>query len=142
MIEQITHLGWALVTARIIPDELPEIQATLQELANTGIVDLILTTGGTGCSPRDVTPEATLGVIEKNVPGIAEMLRLESSKINPHGMLSRGVAGICKSCLIINLPGSPKAAVENLAIVAPILPHAVSLIQSNPDAESGHQFNY
>lgn len=138
--EQFQALGWILASKKLIPDELPEIRACLQTIVNSNTADVILTTGGTGCSPRDVTPEATLAIIEKSVPGLAEVMRMESIKRNPHGILSRGVAGISSNTLIINLPGSPKGAVENLLVIAAVLPHAVALIHSNPDAEAGHQF--
>ena len=122
----------------ILPDEPAEITNLLRSLVASDTIDVLLTTGGTGCSPRDVTPEATLPVIDKLVPGLAEAMRMESLKKTPHGLLSRGVAGIARSTLIINLPGSPTAAVENLTVIAPVLPHAVALIHSNPNAEKGH----
>jgi molybdenum cofactor synthesis domain-containing protein len=142
LIEQIKQLGWQVIAKKIVPDNIELIQNALREVANTGSIDVLFTTGGTGCAPRDVTPEATLAVIEKNIPGLAEAMRMESLKLNPHAMLSRGLAGIYHNTLIINLPGSPKGAVENFEIVAPVLAHAVALIQSDPDAESGHQFKH
>ena len=99
---------------------------------------MLLTTGGTGFSPRDITPEATLAILDRLAPGIAEAMRAYSLQITPHAMLSRAVAGIRKHTLIINLPGSPKAALENYQIIIPILPHAVQLLRELPDAESGH----
>jgi molybdopterin adenylyltransferase len=140
--EQIKELGWTLTAKKIVPDDIEKIQNVLRELADAGDIDILLTTGGTGVAPRDVTPEATLTVIEKNVPGLAELMRMEGYKLNPHAMLGRGVAGIYKNTLILNLPGSPKGAVEDLIIVAPLLAHAVALIQSSPDAENGHQFKH
>ena len=101
-------------------------------------LDVILTTGGTGFSPRDVTPEATRAVIERDAPGLAEAMRAASLKITPHGMLSRIVTGIRKRTIIINLPGSPKGAVENLQVVIPVLEHAIKLLQESPEAEAGH----
>ena len=101
-------------------------------------VDIILTTGGTGFSSRDITPEATLDVIEREAPGIAEAMRAESLKITPHAMMSRARAGIRGRTLIINLPGSPRAAVENLNVVLPIIEHAVELLSGDPGAEQGH----
>ena len=95
-------------------------------------VDLILTTGGTGFSPRDVTPEATLEVITRNVPGIAEAMRLNSLKVTPHAMLSRSVSGIRNSTLIINLTGSPKGAKENMEVVMPALPHGIDKLKGDP----------
>jgi molybdenum cofactor synthesis domain-containing protein len=102
-------------------------------------VDVLLTTGGTGFAPRDVTPEATMAIIERPTPGLAEGMRQESLKITPHAMLSRAAAGIRKRTLVINLPGSPKAAVENLTFLLPVLPHAIELLQEDPGAEAGHQ---
>jgi molybdenum cofactor synthesis domain-containing protein len=94
-------------------------------------LDLILTTGGTGVSPRDLTPDATLKVIDKEIPGMAEAMRYESSKITPHAMISRAVAGIRGRCLIVNLPGSPKGAKENLAVILPALKHAIEKIKGD-----------
>lgn len=122
----------------VVPDDFDQIVKILRDWANSGAFDVILTSGGTGFAPRDVTPEATLAVIEKQAPGIPEAIRAESLKITPHAMLSRAVAGIRGSTLIINFPGSPKAAVEYYQIVASVLEHAVSLIQDRPDSEGGH----
>ena len=94
--------------------------------------DVIVTTGGTGVGPRDVTPEATRSVIERELPGFGEAMRMESLKITPHAVISRALAGIRKHCLIINLPGSPKAARENLQTVLPALEHAIAKIQGDP----------
>ena len=132
--------GWEVARTAIIPDEFDQIVQILSEWCDPGINDIILTTGGTGFAPRDVTPEATQAVIQKTTPGIAELMRLESLKITPHAMLSRGTAGIRNKTLIINLPGSPKAACENLRTVLPILPHAVELLHSASTAEARHQF--
>jgi len=101
-------------------------------------LDVILTTGGTGFSPRDVTPEATRAIIERDAPGLSEAMRAASLKITPHAMLSRVVTGIRKKTIIINLPGSPKGAVENLQVVMPVLPHAVQLLHEDPASESTH----
>jgi molybdenum cofactor synthesis domain-containing protein len=101
-------------------------------------VDIILTTGGTGFAPRDVTPEATRQVIQREAPGLAEAMRAESLKKTPHAMLSRAVAGIRGRTLIVNLPGSPKGAVENLQTVLSVLPHAVQLLMDDPNSEKGH----
>jgi molybdenum cofactor synthesis domain-containing protein len=100
---------------------------------------VILTTGGTGFSPRDVTPEATKEVLDRNASGLAEAMRAGSLTITPHAMLSRAVAGIRKKTLIINFPGSPKAALENFRIIAPVLPHAVQLLENDSRAEENHQ---
>lgn len=122
----------------IIPDDFDRIARVLSEWADANAYDVILTTGGTGFSPRDVTPEATQAVIQRAAPGIVEAIRAESLKITPHAMLSRAVAGIRSRTLIINFPGSPKAAVENFQIVAPVLEHAVALLKETPDSERGH----
>jgi molybdopterin adenylyltransferase len=112
---------------RVIPDDRPTIEATLRALADDG-VDLLLTTGGTGLGPRDVTPEATLAVVDRLVPGLAEAMRQESLKATPHAMLSRGVAGVRGHTLIVNMPGSPRAVRECFAVIAPVLPHAVHIM--------------
>ena len=114
---------------RVVPDERYIIAQNLRELSDSVMADLIVTTGGTGLGPRDVTPEATLEVIDKRVPGLEEAMRAESIKITPHGMLSRAVAGLRNRTLIINLPGSPKAVRETLSVVLPALPHAVEIIR-------------
>ena len=130
--------GWSVVEQALLPDEESAIRAILISWADSGELDIILTTGGTGFSPRDVTPEATRAVIEREAPGLAEAMRAASLKITPHAMLSRVVAGIRKKTLIINLPGSPKGAVENLQVVTPVLPHAVQLLHEDPASESTH----
>ena len=130
--------GWQVVRQEILPDELPPLREALAAWADSGQMDLILTAGGTGFSPRDVTPEATQAVIQRMAPGLAEAMRAASLAITPHAMLSRAVAGIRGQALIINLPGSPAAAVENLQVVLPVLPHAVQLLRSDPAAEAGH----
>jgi molybdenum cofactor synthesis domain-containing protein len=134
----IQKLGWNLVTTSIVPDEFDQIKRFMIEQATSGIVNLILTTGGTGFSPRDVTPEATLALIEKRTPGLVEKIRFESSKTNPHAILSRAEAGIYQHCLILNLPGNPTGAVESLLIVVPVIPHALALLQQSSEAEN-HQ---
>jgi molybdenum cofactor synthesis domain-containing protein len=130
--------GWQVIHQAILPDELPFVRDQLIAWADADQVDVILTTGGTGFSPRDITPEATLMVIQRSTPGISEAMRTASLTITPHGMLSRAASGIRGTCLIVNLPGSPRAAVENLAVITPVLPHAVQLLRSDPDAEYGH----
>ncbi len=113
----------------IIPDEADVIKNTLIDLSDKGL-DLILTTGGTGFAPRDVTPEATRAVIERQAPGFAEVMRMRSLQITPHAMLSRAVSGIRKNTLIINLPGSPKGARENLEFIESAIPHAIKLLKN------------
>ena len=130
--------GWSVTRQAILPDDESAIRAMLSEWADSGELNVILTTGGTGFSPRDVTPEATRAVIEREAPGLAEAMRASSLKITPHAMLSRIVTGIRKKTLIINLPGSPKGAVENLQVVMPVLPHALQLLQEDPRSESTH----
>ncbi len=132
------ELGWPVKEQSITKDEMEAISALLKQWSDNGL-SLILTTGGTGFAPRDVTPEATLKVITRETPGISQALRLESLKITRHAMLSRAVAGIRKKTLIINLPGSPKAIKENLDVLIPVLPHALALITGEPEAEGGHR---
>ncbi len=129
---------WSVVRHEILPDNEPAIREILVSWADSRDMDVILTTGGTGFSPRDVTPEATRAVIEREVPGLAEAMRAASLKVTPHAMLSRIVTGIRRQTLIINLPGSPKGAVENLQVIVPVLPHAVQLLREDPASESTH----
>jgi molybdopterin adenylyltransferase len=125
----------------VIPDEAALIAQRLKHWADSGDMDIILTTGGTGLAPRDVTPEATLSVIDREVPGLAEMMRFRSFSATPNAMLSRAVAGVRKGCLIINLPGSPKAVAECLEVIMPVLGHAVDVIKGrvteHPAPETG-----
>lgn len=130
--------GWSVAKQQILPDNESAIRELLIEWADSNEMDVVLTTGGTGFSPRDVTPEATRAVIDREAPGLAEVMRAESLKITPHAMLSRVVTGIRKKTLIINLPGSPKGAVENLQAVIPVIPHAVQLLRDDPDSEAAH----
>lgn len=125
----LADLEAAFVDYRVVPDEVERIVAALVELTARADVDLVLTTGGTGLAPRDVTPQATLSTLEYEVPGIGEVMRAESVKVTPAGMLSRGVAGVRQGTLIVNLPGSPKAVREILVAIAPALPHAVSTLK-------------
>ncbi len=129
--EMVAPLG-SVALYRVIPDEEEQIVAALVEWVDRESLDLILTTGGTGLSPRDETPEATARVIDRNVPGIAEAMRAASLAKTPFGMLSRGLAGIRRSTLIVNLPGSPKAVRENLEVVLPVLEHALQKLQGDP----------
>lgn len=126
--EIITGIGGKVVRYKIVPDEKDAISGTLIEWADGMAIDLILTTGGTGLAPRDVTPEATLAVLEKLTPGFSEAMRAESMKKTPRGMLSRGVSGIIKRTLVINLPGSPRAVRECLEAILPALPHGLEML--------------
>ncbi|MEN6393642.1 MAG: MogA/MoaB family molybdenum cofactor biosynthesis protein [Anaerolineaceae bacterium] len=134
----IQNTGWKVCIKDILPDDMELIKAKLIEWCDSGQLDVIVTSGGTGFSPRDITPEATLAIIERNAPGLSEAMRSASLKITPHGMLSRGISGIRGNSLIVNLPGSPKAAVENLQTILEVLPHAVQLLRNDPSAESTH----
>ena len=140
LLRQMAHQqGWTVERESIVPDELDAIQAMLIEWADVARLDLILTTGGTGFAPRDVTPEATRSVTEREAPGLAEAMRSDSLRKTPHAMLSRAVCGIRGRALIVNLPGSPRAARENLETILPVLPHAIALLQESPDSERGHR---
>jgi molybdenum cofactor synthesis domain-containing protein len=130
--EMVKNLPGEVIHYEIIADEQEQIVASLKRSADRLKADLILTTGGTGLSPRDVTPDATLKVIEKEVPGFSEAMRAESLKKTPHAMISRAIAGIRGSCLIVNLPGSPKSVKENLGVILPALPHALSKLKGDP----------
>jgi molybdopterin adenylyltransferase len=130
--EMIKDLPAEIIHYEIIPDEKKRIVDALKECADRLKADLIVTTGGTGLSPRDVTPDATREVIDKEVPGFAEAMRAESLKKTPHAMISRAVVGIRGSCLIVNLPGSPKSVRENLSVILPALPHALSKLEGDP----------
>ena len=121
--------GYKQIHRDIVADEKDLISAKLSEWADGVEVELILTTGGTGLGPRDVTPEATRAVIDIEVPGIAEAMRIETLKNTPFAMLSRSVAGVRSGCLIINLPGSPKAVRETLEVAVPAIPHALEMIK-------------
>jgi molybdopterin adenylyltransferase len=136
--ELIHAQSWSVIKQEILPDDESTLRAVLIEWTDSGEFDVILTTGGTGFAPRDITPEATRAVIERDAPGLAEAMRAESLKKTPHAMLSRAVAGIRRRTLIVNLPGSPKGAVENLQTVLPVLPHAVQLLTDDPKSESSH----
>lgn len=129
--------GVETVRVDIIPDDFPTIQEKLSNWCDSSLADLIITCGGTGVSPRDVTPEATKGIIEKELVGFGELMRQKSLEITPMAPLSRGTAGIRNNCLIINLPGSPKAALENLEAVWPAIDHGVAKIKDDPSDCAG-----
>lgn len=126
--ELLTGIGARVERYAVIPDERERIAATLRAWADAGDLDLIVTTGGTGLSPRDVTPEATLAVVDYLVPGMAEAMRAAGLQQTPMAMLSRGVCGVRGRTLIVNLPGSEKGARENLSVLLPVLPHAVETL--------------
>ncbi|HWP85077.1 MAG TPA: MogA/MoaB family molybdenum cofactor biosynthesis protein [Terriglobia bacterium] len=127
VVELLQQNGWTVAHSRVVADDLAVLAATLRELAAQGL-EAVFTTGGTGVSPRDVTPEATRKVISREIPGLAEQMRREGAKSSPTAALSRGVAGIAGQMLVINLPGSPQGAVDSLKSILPILPHAVELL--------------
>jgi molybdopterin adenylyltransferase len=133
------RLQAAVVREAVIPDDLPTIRDTLLAWCAAGDLDVVFTTGGTGFAPRDVTPEATRAVIEREAPGLAEAMRAAALAVTPHAMLSRAVCGIRGGTLIVNLPGSPRAVRENLETLLPALPHAVQLLRGSPSAEAGHR---
>jgi len=131
----VERLGATVEQEAIVPDEREMIAATLSAWADDAGLDLVLSTGGTGFASRDVTPEATRDVINREAPGLAEAMRAASLQITPHAMLSRAVAGIRGTTLIVNLPGSPKAVRENLETILPALPHAIELLQGHKGAD-------
>lgn len=138
LVQVVEQEGWTVGKKALVPDEESAIREALVSWADGSELDLILTTGGTGFAPRDVTPEATRAVIEREAPGLAEAMRAASLMVTPHAMLSRVVAGIRKRTIIVNLPGSPKGALENLQVIIPVLPHAVQLLREDPASETSH----
>ncbi len=124
--------GIEVVWTEVVPDEQSDIRRVLIRWADEQAADLILTSGGTGLSPRDVTPEATMSVVDRHVPGMAEAMRAASMAKTPHAMISRALVGVRGKTLIINLPGSPRGAMENLEVVLPALRHAIDKIQGDP----------
>ena len=131
LVELLAGIGAEIVEKIIVSDDFDNLRQTLYSLTEREDVNLIITTGGTGFAERDNTPEATRAVIEKETPGLSEAMRLETAKINPKAILSRGVCGIRNNTLIINLPGSPKGVEECFAVIAPVLQHAVNLLEGN-----------
>ena len=140
VIEEIitSRLGGTIAEKAIVPDEIEAVSATLRAWCDELQLDLILTTGGTGFAPRDITPEATRAVLEREAPGLVFAMMRDSLAVTPHAMLSRMVAGLRGRSLIINLPGSPKAVSENLTTILPALPHAIELLRDDPQARDNH----
>ncbi|MCF0120260.1 MAG: MogA/MoaB family molybdenum cofactor biosynthesis protein [Oscillospiraceae bacterium] len=137
--EMLKENGWEIAYTTIIPDDMEKIKAELIACADEKKLPLVLTTGGTGFSPRDVTPEATLQVVERPTPGIPELMRAESMKITPNGCLSRSAAGIRGGTLIVNLPGSKKASTENLTAILKPLDHGMKMLMSAGSADCAEQ---
>ena len=137
--EVIVEQGWEVSQMEIVPDERQLLIGKLTLWADSGELDIIITTGGTGFSPRDITPEATIEVVERAAPGLAEAMRAASLRVTPHAMMSRATAGIRGRTLIVNLPGSPRGAVENLQVILPVFEHAAALMTDDPGAEAGHR---
>ena len=136
LVELLKEMGATVIATEVLPDDLEPLAEKLRTLADRADVNLIVTTGGTGFSPRDNTPEATRAVIEREAPGLAEAMRLETLRQTPLAMVSRGVCGLRSGALIINLPGSPKAVRESFAVIKPVLSHAVALLEGRPHAEA------
>ena len=133
------HFGEDVDLTHVVPDEFMEIKHALQKWCDDAKLDLILTTGGTGFAPRDVTPEATRAVLEKEAPGLVQAMIAASLQKTPHAMLTRMVAGIRGQTLIVNLPGSPTAACENLQVILPALPHAIELLRGKPGEHHAYE---
>jgi molybdopterin adenylyltransferase len=135
----LSRVDCRVVKYEVVPDEADIISGKLAEWADEGSMDVILTTGGTGLALRDVTPEATLSIVDKVVPGLTEMMRTQTFSATPMSMLSRAVAGVRKKCLIVNLPGSPKAVRECLEVILPAIPHAVQIIKGEITLHTGKE---
>jgi molybdopterin adenylyltransferase len=136
LVRLLKEMGAEILATEILPDDLEPLSERLRVLADRAEVNLIVTTGGTGFSPRDNTPEATRAVIQKEAPGLSEAMRLKTLKQTPTAMVSRGVCGIRSGALIVNLPGSPKGVRESFSVIEPVLSHAVELLAGKPHAPS------
>jgi len=137
--ERLEQLGWIVSVMEAIPDEVPEISARLATLADGGQVSAIFTTGGTGVAPRDVTPEATRAVLDREIPGLGELMRARGRQATPLAALSRSVAGTRGRVLIVNLPGSPKGAVESLDAIVELVPHVLELLRGRTEHTPARQ---
>ena len=133
LVQLLTETGAEIVATTIVPDDREPLAETIRAFADRADVNLVITTGGTGFSPRDNTPEATLAIVERAAPGLSEAMRMETLKQTPMAMISRGVCGIRSSALIINLPGSPKGVRESFAVIKPVLNHAIALLVGDSD---------
>jgi molybdopterin adenylyltransferase len=129
VVERCQALGWQVVSCEVVSDDREALEKRLVALADPDSADVVLTTGGTGVGPRDTTPEATAAVCQTILPGLGELMRAKGREKNPRAVLSRAVAGVCKRALIVNLPGSPRGAVESLDAVADLLPHTVEVLR-------------
>jgi molybdenum cofactor synthesis domain-containing protein len=137
--ERLEQLGWSVSVLEAIPDEAAEISARLSTLADGGQVSAIFTTGGTGVAPRDVTPEATRAVLDREIPGLGELMRARGRESTPLAALSRAVAGARGRILIVNLPGSPKGAVESLDAIVELVPHVLELLRGRTEHAAARQ---
>jgi molybdopterin adenylyltransferase len=137
--ERLEQLGWSVSVMEAIPDETSEIAARLSTLADGGQVSAIFTTGGTGVAPRDVTPEATRAVIDREIPGLGELMRASGRQATPLAVLSRSLAGTRGQVLIVNLPGSPKGAVESLDAIVELVPHVLELLRGRTEHTPARQ---